>query len=669
MNTAKISNRLINEKSPYLLQHAHNPVDWYPWGEEAFSKAKAEDKPIFLSIGYSTCHWCHVMERESFESEEAAGILNKNFVSVKVDREERPDIDSIYMTVCQAFTGSGGWPMTVIMTPEKKPFYAGTYYPKDSLIELLEKITQLWKTQKTELISSGERVVNIISDKSTAKLYMPEKEIIDEAYDYFENRFDSSFGGFGFAPKFPAAHNFLFLLRYYKYSGDENALEMVLKTLVSMYHGGIYDHIGSGFSRYSTDRKWLVPHFEKMLYDNALLAMAYTEAFELTGEKIYFDVAKDVLDYIISDMSSKDGGYYSAEDADSEGEEGKFYLWTRSEVLDILGEDGKEFCYIYDISSEGNFYGKNIPNLIAGDYSEYQADYVKDCKAELFKAREKRVHPFKDDKVLTSWNGLMIAAMAMAGRAFGDEKYTDSAKKSADFILSKLMRSDGRLMAVYRGGEAKHTGYADDYVFLVWGLIELYETTFEPRYLKKALSLNDEMLRLFWDESGGGLFLYGSDAEQLIARPKETYDGAVPSGNSVAAMNFLRIAVLTGRTDLEERADELFKAFSSALTEISFGHSFMLSAFLLKETGSTEIVIAGEDTDKFINIVRSGFYPFLNIVLYNSKNKNETEKIIPFISNYEIKSKPTAYVCKNHQCMAPITDAEELKRTLDKDNM
>ena len=669
MNTAKISNRLINEKSPYLLQHAHNPVDWYPWGEEAFEKAKAEDKPIFLSIGYSTCHWCHVMERESFESEEAAGILNKNFVSVKVDREERPDIDSIYMTVCQAFTGSGGWPMTVIMTPEKKPFYAGTYYPKDSLIELLEKITQLWKTQKTELISSGERVVNIISDKSTAKLYMPEKEIIDEAYDYFENRFDSSFGGFGFAPKFPAAHNFLFLLRYYKYSGDENALEMVLKTLVSMYHGGIYDHIGSGFSRYSTDRKWLVPHFEKMLYDNALLAMAYTEAFELTGEKIYFDVAKDVLDYIISDMSSKDGGYYSAEDADSEGEEGKFYLWTRSEVLDILGDDGKEFCYIYDISGEGNFYGKNIPNLIAGDYSECQADYVKDCKAELFKARERRVHPFKDDKVLTSWNGLMIAAMAMAGRAFGDEKYTDSAKKSADFILSKLMRSDGRLMAVYRGGEAKHTGYADDYVFLVWGLIELYETTFEPRYLKKALSLNDEMLRLFWDESGGGLFLYGSDAEQLIARPKETYDGAVPSGNSVAAMNFLRIAVLTGRTDLEERADELFKAFSSALTEISFGHSFMLSAFLLKETGSTEIVIAGEDTDKFINIVRSGFYPFANIVLYNSENKNETKKIIPFISNYEIKSKPTVYVCKNHQCMAPITDAEELKRTLDKDNM
>jgi len=678
MTDTKKANRLIKEKSPYLLQHAYNPVNWFPWSDEAFEKAKSEDKPIFLSIGYSTCHWCHVMEKESFEDQEVAEVLNKYFIAIKVDREERPDIDHIYMEVCQALTGHGGWPLTIFMTPDKKPFFAGTYFPKNDrmgmsgLLSILNSVHEAWTKDRESLLKESEYIINAINEgddffetDNDGKLT---KDILDKAYFELKFAFDNFFGGFGSEPKFPTPHNLLFLLRYWYNTKEEYALTMVEKTLACMHKGGIYDHIGFGFSRYSTDKKWLVPHFEKMLYDNALLAIAYLEAYQATKKREYADIAEEIFTYVLRDMTSPEGGFYSAEDADSEGVEGKFYVWSVNEVKKVLGEhDGEKYCKYYDITPHGNFEGSNIPNLIKGNIPDEDKPFIERCRKKLFAYREKRVHPHKDDKILASWNGLMIAAMAIGGRILGKDKYIKAAEKAAEFVLSKLISESGRLLARYRDGESAFLGYVDDYAFFIWGLIELYETTYKPVYLKHSLKLNDDLIKYFWDEKNGGLFYYGSDSEQLIARPKEVYDGATPSGNSVSTLNFLRLARLTGRSDLENKAYMQFETFGGNIKSFPSGHCFFLSAFLFANSKIKEVVIVGKDnleSSNMINIIREEFRPF-TLSLFYSDAYSDLKDLAPFVENYKtIEGKTTAYICQDFTCQDPITDISSFRDTI-----
>ncbi|NLI13239.1 MAG: thioredoxin domain-containing protein [Peptococcaceae bacterium] len=688
MTTSKTPNRLGGEKSPYLLQHANNPVHWFPWGDEAFEKAKKENKPIFLSIGYSTCHWCHVMERESFEDDEVAAILNNNFVSIKVDREERPDIDHIYMLVCQNMTGQGGWPLTILMTPAKKPFYAGTYFPKHEkwgragLVDILIQVSEKWRQDPDLLVKIGEQVTQSLQsgdkdlpvDKITGK-------ILQNAFTQARSLFDSKYGGFGTAPKFPTPHNLSFLLRYWKRNNEPEALAMVEKTLESMYRGGIYDHIGYGFARYSTDGKWLVPHFEKMLYDNALLALAYTECFQATGRSLYAKVAKEIFTYVLRDMTSPEGGFYSAEDADSEGEEGKFYVWSPAEVKNILGEkEGEIYCRLFDITAKGNFEGRSIPNLIsappfnaAGEINSKTDEMTVSIglqRQKLFDARAKRVHPYKDDKILTSWNGLMIAALARGAAVFSEPVYKEAAVRAVDFILQKLRREDGRLLARYRDGESDYQAYLDDYAFLTWGLLELYGATFEVTYLVSALKLAGQMIDLFWDKENGGFFFYGEDAERLIARPKEIYDGALPSGNSAALHNLLRLARLTGNTELLEMADKQIAAFAGEISKHPWGYTHFLSGIDLMLGPAREIVIAGKsgeaDTEAMLSAVRRAFIPETAAVFHPAGESGKgIEKAAPFVKEQlPVNGKATAYICQNYACREPVTDPEELARLL-----
>lgn len=680
MSEVKYANRLINEKSPYLLQHAHNPVDWYSWSNEAFERAAREDKPIFLSIGYSTCHWCHVMERESFEDEEVADILNSNFVSIKVDREERPDIDSIYMTVCQALTGHGGWPLTIIMTPDKKPFFAGTYFPKDTryghsgLISILNNVREAWTNKRNELVSSSQKIISAIQD---TKRSHDEEEIgrktVHDTFRSMENLFDPNYGGLGTAPKFPTPHNLSFLLRYWNVRGSGRALEMAEKTLEHMYKGGIFDHIGFGFSRYSTDQKWLVPHFEKMLYDNALLAISYTEAYQAVGKALYKEIVEKIFTYVLRDMTSPEGGFYSAEDADSEGEEGKFYVWTVDEVKSVVGEeDGELFCEFHHITPTGNFEGKSIPNLL-GQNLEHINNNVQlknrldAIRQKLFELREQREHPHKDDKILTAWNGLMIAALSHGGRVLNKQEYIDAAQNAVQFIFDKLTREDGRLLARYRDGESAYPAYLDDYAFLVWGLIELYEATFEPVYLDKALTLNRDMLEYFEDEEGG-LFLYGKDSEQLIVRPKEVYDGAMPSGNSVAALNMLRLARLTGDRGLEEKVDNQFEIFGGRVKENPVSYTYFIMALLFKEIPTKEIVIAGQkegsDAKVMLDEINERFLPYSTIILNTGE---EVHRLVPFTKEQpQVDNEATAYICENFACNPPVTELDKLIPLLEK---
>lgn len=668
-------NRLAHEKSPYLLQHAHNPVDWYPWGEEAFAKARAEDKPIFLSIGYSTCHWCHVMERESFEDKDVASILNRNFVSIKVDREERPDIDHIYMDVCQALTGHGGWPLTIIMTPDQKPFFAGTYFPKNDrmgmqgLISILEAIKKAWDTKRDELLDSGEKITQYISSKpASSKKEIPE-EIFDRAFSFYKQYFDHVYGGFGHAPKFPTPHNLMFLLRYWKRTSNDDALKMVEKTLDSMYRGGIYDHIGFGFCRYSTDKQWLVPHFEKMLYDNALLAITYLEAYQAIKKEKYAVIAREILTYILRDMTSPEGGFYCAEDADSEGVEGKFYIWILDEIIEVLGEkEGTLFANFYDITRKGNFEGKNIPNLINNNTPFEQIKTMENAREKLFQHRYRRIHPHKDDKILTSWNGLMIAAMAFAGRVLKDEAFSNAAERAVNFINNNLIREDGRLLARFRDGESGLLAYAEDYANLTYGLIELYETTLKPEYLKQALDFTEDLLSLFWDEDEGGLYVYGNDGESLISRPKEAYDGAIPSSNSVSALNFMKLARLTGRQEFEEKADEILKSFSDEILVNPISYSYSLMALIFGTSKGKEVVIVSEDLEQakpFINELSAKYNPFVVWMTYQPDNST-IEEIAPFVKQYTMTdNKTTVYVCENFSCQAPVTELDEFKRLLE----
>ena len=673
------SNRLITEKSPYLLQHAHNPVDWYPWSEEAFQKAQDEDKPVFLSVGYSTCHWCHVMERESFEDREVAKVLNDHYVSIKVDREERPDIDSIYMSVCQAVTGQGGWPLTIIMTPDKKPFFAGTYFPKTEkygypgLVELLSQIKDAWNTDRGRLVETGDSITDAV--RNSSKRLNGERigeETLDKAFRGIESSFDQVHGGFSGAPKFPTPHNIAFLLRYWRAKGNDYALDMAENTLVSMYRGGIFDHIGFGFSRYSTDKRWLVPHFEKMLYDNALLAYLYIEAWQATGSEIYRSIAEKIFTYVLRDMTSPEGAFYSAEDADSEGEEGKFYVWSPEEVAEAAGsEDGRFFCGWYDIKPGGNFEGRSIPNLIDADLMELTRDQglqnrLDAIREKLFEYREKRTRPHRDDKILTSWNGLMIAALALGGRALGSREYTQSAEKAFDFIQKTLVRDDGRLLARYRDGEAAIPAYLDDYAFLVLGLIELYQATFKTAYLQKALELNRQMLELFWDRERGGLFLYGSDSEQLIMRPKDVYDGALPSGNSVALYNMLRLSRMTGDSQTEERAGKIIDTFGGEVAHNPNSHLHFLSAFLFSIQPTREIVLTAwtqEDAGDMLDRINGRFVPFTTVLLNTGDDR--LYEIAPFTREQKmVEQKPTAYVCQNFACLQPVTEADRLSGML-----
>ncbi|MDF2841411.1 MAG: hypothetical protein K0Q99_2183 [Clostridia bacterium] len=654
-------------------------VDWYPWGGEAFARAVAEDKPIFLSIGYSTCHWCHVMERESFEDESVARILNKNFIAIKVDREERPDVDHIYMSVCQALTGHGGWPLTIIMTPDRKPFYAGTYFPKTSrggypgIIEILDRINRTWKSEKSVLLESSESIMEHMNKEFEAADHGEVEEgTIDAAYTGFVKSFDKTHGGFGTAPKFPTPHNLMFLLRQYKQSGSANTLHIIEKTLESMYRGGIYDHIGFGFSRYSTDRKWLVPHFEKMLYDNALLAIAYLEVYQATRKQEYRKVAEQIFEYVLRDMTSPEGGFYSAEDADSEGVEGKFYVWTPKEIAEVLGDkEAKEFCKMYDITEQGNFEGNSIPNVIDNkmSFEELTQLPLDAMRQKLFQHREKRIHPYKDDKILTAWNGLMIAALAYGARVLGNESYKAAAEGALRFIQNKLMRADGRLMARYREGETAYVGYLDDYAFLVWGLIELYEASFDIKHLELAIQLNEDMIQFFGEVGKGGYFIYGSDSEQLIARPKEVYDGAMPSGNSVAALNLLRLGRLTGNTELEVEAEGVFGAFADRINSYSMGHTFLLTALMFARGKGSEIVIVGDQKDStvqnFIDTINKNFMPYSVVVVKDESDKGALIKLVPYTEGQlRVDDRATAYVCENFACRAPITDLNKFSEIL-----
>jgi uncharacterized protein YyaL (SSP411 family) len=580
-------NRLAGEKSPYLLQHAHNPVDWYPWGEEAFARAREKNKPVFLSCGYATCHWCHVMARESFEDPGVAALLNERFVPVKVDREERPDVDMVYMAACQLISGSGGWPLSVFLTPEKAPFYAGTYFPpqnrwgRPGFAQVLQLLARNWSERREEIEKAGREVLHAIESRFLpAAPREPDPRLLDRAFAELAVHFDPVWGGFGPAPKFPAPQNLLFLLRYFRRNGEPKALAMVEKTLQAMYRGGIFDHIGFGFARYSTDERWLVPHFEKMLYGNALLAMAYLEAADATGNGGYGTAARRIFAYVLRDMTGPEGAFFAAVDADSEGEEGKFYLWTPGEVEEVLGrEQAALFNRAFDINPQGNFEGRSIPNLIkspAGLFGDGDPEQMENARAMLFAARGRRVPPGTDDKILTAWNGLMIAALALGARILGEEVYAFRASRAAGFLLERL-RPDGRLLARYREGQAAHPAYLDDYAFLAWGLLELHQATGEEDYLRKAANLTRQMEDLFGDPEGGYYFT-GRDAKDLPLRPREACDGAMPSGNAVALANLLRLEYLTGNRKFQEAARRHLPALMGEAAATPTVHTFFLCA-------------------------------------------------------------------------------------------
>ena len=670
-------NRLSDEQSPYLLQHANNPVDWYPWGEEAFKKAKELDRPIFLSIGYSTCHWCHVMEHESFEDDSVAKLLNDGFISIKVDREELPEIDHVYMTVCQAMTGGGGWPLTIVMTPAKEPFFAGTYFPKDKrggrsgLFQILPMIADAWTSKRQDIMTSVGQVKNYLdqlNSKPAGNNFST--ELINKAYDQFRNGFDEEYGGFFKAPKFPSPHNLIFLMRYHHSFDNKIALEMATKTLKQMRLGGIYDHIGFGFHRYSTDRHWLVPHFEKMLYDQAMIAMAYTEAYHITGEDIFAQTANEIFTYVLRDMTASEGGFFSAEDADSEGEEGKFYIWTEQEIKDVLGENyGKEFNDIFSITTPGNYTdessGKqtrlNIPHL--KNYNSNGNNNLDSAREKLFNIREKRIHPLKDDKILTDWNGLMIAALAKAAIVLNEPGYLDAAEKAAKFVLDSISKGK-RLLKRYRNGVAALDAHLDDYAFMAWGLLELYEATFLTKYLSQALDLMNIMVEDFWDDKNGGFFLGSDQSEKLIVRSKTAYDGAIPSGNSVAVMNMVKLTRITGNTKWAELAEKTMRAFSEDVNRMPTGYTLMLTGFMFDTQNSKEIVIVGDsrnrNTIKFLHTIRTSYAPH-KVLLFKdtSVSENRLEQLANWTSTQNsINGKPTAYVCKNFACNQPTADIQ-----------
>jgi uncharacterized protein YyaL (SSP411 family) len=690
----KTGNRLFHEKSPYLLQHAQNPVDWYPWGDEAFSHAVREDRPVFLSVGYATCHWCHVMAHESFEDPEVAERLNKGFVCIKVDREERPDIDSVYMGVCQLMTGQGGWPLTIIMTPDKKPFFAATYIPKENrfsmtgLLTLLPRITSAWQQQRKDLLRSADKIINALQPSADGvSSGQPGSETLDEAYEELLLQFDPEYGGFGNAPKFPTPHTLLFLMRYWKRTGKKRALAMVEKTLSEMQGGGICDQLGGGFHRYSTDPKWRVPHFEKMLYDQALLLMAYTEAFQITRNEMYRKTAEEIIGYVLRDLTSPCGAFLSAEDADSPWGEGAFYTWTTGEIKAVLGnEDAALANLVFSVTESGNFQspelgpGKNLlyrsqsGSDIARALSIPDKDFkarLESIRARLFSVRQERARPSCDDKVLTDWNGLFIAALAQASRAFDKPQYLAAAERAMQFIFSCMLNPEGKLLHRFRDGEAGIDGFADDYAFIIHALIELYATGFDEKYLSAACSLNEFLVRHFRDETDGGFFTIAESSEPLILKKKETYDGALPSCNSVSFSNLLRLGGLTGKSEYTEKAAALNRFFQRAVTGSPSAHSWFLCGLLHATGPSQEVVIAGEpessDTMELISATKALYLPSVLVLLRPAGERGSiVSQLAPFTTDYTMKEgKATAYLCISHSCSLPVTDSLELRKMLE----
>ncbi len=684
-------NRLVHESSPYLLQHARNPVDWYPWGDEAFERARDEDRPVFLSIGYSTCHWCHVMERESFEDADVAALLNEHFVCVKVDREERPDIDAVYMAVAQVMTGSGGWPLTVLLTPDRQPFYAGTYFPKQGvygrpgMVELVPAIGRAWREDRAGVLESADKVTSILRQMSDGtEGERLGADTLDAAQRTLARTFDPAYGGFGTAPKFPSPHQLNFLLRHGQRSGEERSVEMVRATLDGMRQGGLFDHLGYGFHRYSTDARWLVPHFEKMLYDQAMLALAYLEAHQVTGDPAYAETAREIFSYVLRDMTAPEGGFYSAEDADSEGVEGRFYLWSEAEIREVLGEDQATlFSATYGVAEGGNYTdeaagestGHNILHL-ERPLAEVAASHglplpelerrLAASRAALLDRRGGRVRPQLDDKVLTDWNGLMIAALARGAVVLDEPRYAEAASRAADFCLTELRDDRGRLLKRYRAGHAGLPGHLDDHAFLVWGLLELYEATFETRYLREAIALNRIMLEHFGDPDGGGLFLTADDSEELLVRTREVYDGALPSGNSVAAMNLVRLGRITGDPAYAQAADGVLRAFTDTVARAPQHFAFLLMAADLAEGPSFEIVVAGErgaeDTELMLAALRRHYLP-RSVVLFREEGADlpPIAVLAPFTeAQRAVEGKATAYVCREQACEAPTSDVDRM---------
>ena len=675
-------NKLKNEKSPYLLQHKDNPVDWYPWGEEAFEKAKKENKPVFLSIGYATCHWCHVMAHESFEDPEIAEILNDAFINVKVDREERPDIDSTYMTVCQMLTGHGGWPLTIIMTPEKKPFFAGTYIPKEArfnrigLRQLVPGIKGMWKHEPEKI----RKAVDSIQDGFSKSLQFekgpfPGTEALDYAAEQLTTRFDGEFGGFGSAPKFPTPHNLMFLLREWEFKKDNRFKEAVEQTLTSMRLGGIWDHIGFGFHRYSTDREWLLPHFEKMLYDQALLMMAYTEGWQVSENPLFKQTVQEIAEYVFRDLQHKSGAFYSAEDADSEGEEGKFYVWNTDEIdQELSAKDTEWFKKIFRFRGEGNFKdeatrqftGQNIPHLL-NVLSDEEKSHFESIRTQLFEKRALRIRPQLDDKILTDWNALMIAALAKAGAVFENASYIEAAEKAYQFIHSELF-ADSKLLHRYKDDDAAIDGFADDYAFLIWASIELYEATFKTKYLTHALELNLIFIDRFWDKTDGGFYLSNYDEDQPLGKQKQIYDGAIPSSNSVAMLNLIRLSRFTGQTALEELANQIGTYFSNDLIRAGSSVTLGLQAIQFLNYNSKEIVIAEGNTEShpFTSLFHSEFIP-QKVLILKKNGDDALIDIAPYIKSQKpVDNKTAVYVCENYSCQRPVTTISELREALSK---
>jgi len=681
-------NHLINEKSPYLIQHAHNPVDWHPWSEATFEWARAENKPIFLSIGYATCHWCHVMEKESFEDDETAGYLNDTFVCIKVDREERPDIDAVYMAACQLLTGSGGWPLSIFMTPQKKPFYAATYLPKQSrpgrtgLIDICRQVKDLWSNQTEKITTSAASITAKLDQAfNFASADEPDASLLEQAFKQIRGSFDMQYGGFEPTPKFPTPHRLLFLLRYYHRHEDPKVLDMVQKTLSAMRLGGIWDHVGFGFHRYSTDARWLLPHFEKMLYDQALIAGAYLEAYQITKVSLWAETAADIFTYVLRDMTAAEGGFYSAEDADSEGEEGKFYVWTAQEFRRVLGDEvARRWETILRLSPEGNFTdeatrqktGANILHLTAtldkwSQKLNITEDQLRDewhqIRNQLFDIREKRIHPLKDDKILTDWNGLMIAALSQGARILNKPEYESAARKAAEFILSQMTDKNGRLYHRFRDGELAVEAHAADYAFLIHGLLNLYQTTFDLTFAEQAQALQEKMIADFWDEQNGGFYSTSKGSVDLPVRPKELYDGAIPSANSVALFNLVSLSRLTADPSWENRAQALIRAFAGTLKAQPQALTYFLCALDFAQRPGQEVIIAGEpqatDTRQLLAALNLNFSPNKVAIVKSDQNAARLAKFAGYTDGLQvIEGQAIAHVCRNGSCTDSTTDTQ-----------
>ena len=681
-------NRLIFESSPYLLQHAANPVDWYPWSKAAFDIAKKLNKPIFLSIGYTTCHWCHVMEHESFEDKEVSKLMNDAFINIKVDREERPDIDNVYMEFTQELTGRGGWPMTVIMTPDKKPFFAGTYFPKNSrprynrpgMLDLVPQIKELWTMKQDSLLLNADNIVLGIQNKHRKepnKVKLKET-VLDDSFNSFSRRFDEVYGGFtGSRNKFPKPHDYSFLAKYYLKTRNTKALEIVQKSLYEMKKGGIYDQIGFGFHRYSTDKKWLVPHFEKMLYDQALLIHAYIDAYQINQDPYYKKTIIEICEYVLRDMTDENGGFYSAEDADSQGEEGLFYIWSSNELKELLNDEEYNFISnILNIKDNGNsivegnrtnipHFTKNWEDIIkVSDMDELELENKYHMiRKKIFDYRKQRVHPQKDDKILTDWNGLMISALARASVILDKEEYLFAAKKSTDFIINHLTAEDGGLLKRYRNDKFGISGMIEDYAFFIWGLIELYQADFDIKYIDLAANLSDYQIEHFWDFENKGFYFTSDISENLIVKSKEIYDGAIPSGNSVSAYNFIRLSRILSRYDYEEITLGIIDAFSSNLNRYASGSTMLLQAISFLEGPSYEVIIVGKKkkSNELIKFIQKNNQPNKVIIYSNSKNK-----LFDFLEYYNSgpDGEPLVYVCQNYSCKLPTNDINKIKNML-----